>query len=133
MLNWLRIVFFSAIALGAGLLITLAAGGSNSADFERYFPVLLVINIFATLTLFAFVVAVTYRMVKRFKKGVFGSKMTASLALMMSATAILPCLLIYMVSNQFIGRSIDSWFDVRIEQALDSGVTFSSEIRGGAK
>ena len=85
MLNWLRIVFFSAIALGAGLLITLAAGGSNSADFERYFPVLLVINIFATLTLFAFVVAVTYRMVKRFKKGVFGSKMTASLALMMSA------------------------------------------------
>ncbi len=128
MLNWLRIIFFSAIALGAGMLITLAAGGSNSADFERYFPVLLVINIFATLTLFAFVVAITYRMAMRLKKGAFGSKMSAKLALAMSATALIPCLLIYLVSNQFIGRSIDSWFDVRIEQALDSGVAFSSEI-----
>ena len=128
MLNWLRIIFFSAVALGAGMLITLAAGGSNSAEFERYFPILLVINIFATLTLFAFVVAIIYRMCVRLKKGVFGSKMSARLALTMSAAAILPCLLIYMVSSQFIGRSIDSWFDVRIEQALDSGVAFSSEI-----
>ena len=128
MLNWLRIIFFSLVVLGAGMLITLASGGSNSADFERYFPVLLVINIFATVSLLAFVLAIVYRLLRRLKNGVFGSKMTAKLALTMSAAAVVPCLLIYMVSNQFIGRSIDSWFDVRIEQALDSGVTFSSEI-----
>ena len=125
---WLRVIFFLAAALGAILLIVLAAGGANYANFDRYFPVLLVVNLFATITLFAFVAAIVFRMARRWKNGAFGSRMTASLALMLTVTAIVPCLLIYLVSSQFIGRSIDSWFDVRIEQALDSGVALSSEV-----
>ena len=40
--------------------------------------------------------------------------MTGKLVLAISLIALLPCLLIYLVSSQFIGRSIDSWFDVRV-------------------
>lgn len=115
-------------AVGAALLIALAAGGANSTDFERYFPALLIVNIFATLSLFVFIVAIVFRMIKRLRNGVYGSRMTATLALVLAVTAIVPCLLIYFVSNQFIGRSIDSWFDVRIEEALDSGVALSGEV-----
>ncbi len=128
MSKWLRIPFFLIAAVGASLLIVLAAGGANSTDFERYFPILLILNIFVTLSLFIFIVAIVFRMVKRLQNGVFGSRMTATLALVLAVSAIVPCLLIYLVSSQFIGRSIDSWFDIRIEQALDSGVSLSSEV-----
>lgn len=128
MSKWLRIPFYLIAAVGAALLIVLAAGGANSSDFERYFPVLLIVNVFATLSLFIFIVAIVFQMVKRWKNRVFGSRMTATLALILAVSAIVPCLLIYLVSSQFIGRSIDSWFDVRIEEALDSGVALSGEV-----
>lgn len=125
---WLRITFFLTAAVGAILLIVLAAGGASYAQFERDFPVLLAVNLFAILTLFAFVVAIFSKIIKRWRAGAFGSRMTASLATMLSVSAIVPCVLIYLVSSQFIGRSIDSWFDVRIEKALDSGVSLSSGL-----
>ncbi|MDO4936347.1 MAG: ATP-binding protein [Sutterellaceae bacterium] len=128
MSKWLRISFYLIAVAGVALLIALAAGGANSSDFERYFPVLLIVNIFATLSLFIFIVAIVFRMVKRLKNGVYGSRMTATLALVLAVSAIVPCLLIYLVSSQFIGRSIDSWFDVRIEEALDSGVALSGGV-----
>lgn len=128
MTTWLRILFLLAAAFGAALLIVLVAGGANYANFERYFPILLVVNLFATITLFAFVVSFVVRLIKRWRNKAFGSRMTASLTLMLAITAITPCVLIYLVSSQFIGRSIDSWFDVRIEQALDSGVALSGGI-----
>lgn len=128
MLRWLRISFLIIFGLGVALFFTAVSVGSNSAIFERYFPLLLIVNLFVALTLFAFVTAIAVRMFQRWKSGVFGAKMAGRLALTMSFVAVVPCLLIYLVSHQFIGRSIDSWFDVRIEQALDSGVTLSGEV-----
>ena len=125
---WLRSTVFLAAAVGAMLVIVLAAGGASYAQFERDFPVLLAVNLFAILTLFAFVVAIFAKIIKRWRAGAFGSRMTASLATMLSVSAIVPCVLIYLVSSQFIARSIDSWFDVRIEKALDSGVSLSSGL-----
>lgn len=96
--------------------------------FERYFPILLIVTSFATIALLAFIGAVVYRLFKQRRNKVFGSRMTINLALYLSLAAVFPCLLLYFVSSQFIGRSIDSWFDVRVEQALDSGVALSSEV-----
>ena len=126
--RWLRIPFIAAIILAALLLVVLAAGGANSAAFERYFPILLVVNSFATIALLAAIGAVVYRLAKQRRNKVFGARMTINLAVVLSLAAVIPCLLIYFVSSQFIGRSIDSWFDVRVEQALDSGVALSSEV-----
>lgn len=126
--RWLRIPFIAAIILAALLLVVLAAGGANSAAFERYFPILLVVNSFATIALLAAIGAVVYRLAKQRRNKVFGARMTINLSVVLSLAAVIPCLLIYFVSSQFIGRSIDSWFDVRVEQALDSGVALSSEV-----
>ena len=126
--RWLRFIFSASLILVALLLIIAAAGGASSAVFERYFPALLVTNVFAAITLFAFVVAIILRLFKRWREHTFGSRMTGRLAITTTLIAVSPCLLIYLVSSQFIGRSIDSWFDVRVEHALGSGVTLSSEI-----
>lgn len=128
MSRWLRIPFIIAIILAASLLVVLAAGGANSAAFERYFPILLIVNSFATIALLATIGAVVFRLVKQRRNNVFGARMTINLSAVLSLAAVIPCLLIYFVSSQFIGRSIDSWFDVRVEQALDSGVALSSTV-----
>jgi nitrogen fixation/metabolism regulation signal transduction histidine kinase len=36
--------------------------------------------------------------------------------------AVLPGLLVYVVSVQFLSKSIESWFDVRVEKALEGGL-----------
>ena len=126
--RWLRLSFGLLLTVAVVLLFFAAAGGASSELFDRWFPILLVCNLFAVITLFIFITAVVIRLVKRWKERAFGSRMTGKLVLIISLIALLPCLLIYLVSSQFIGRSIDSWFDVRVEHALDSGVTLSGEI-----
>jgi len=42
--------------------------------------------------------------------------------LMFGVIAVLPGALVYGVSVQFVTRSIESWFDVRVEKALESGL-----------
>ena len=34
----------------------------------------------------------------------------------------MPGALVYVVSYQFVARSIESWFDVKVEGALDAGL-----------
>ena len=51
MTRWLRIPLAVAIIIAAVLLVILAAGGANSVIFERYFPILLIVDSFATIAL----------------------------------------------------------------------------------
>jgi PAS domain S-box-containing protein len=59
---------------------------------------------------------------KRIRRGVFGAKLTLKLLLMFSAVAMLPGLVVYGASVFFLNRSIETWFDVRVDNALASGV-----------
>jgi PAS domain S-box-containing protein len=58
----------------------------------------------------------------KIKKQVFGAKLMLRLTIFFSLIAILPGLLVYAVSVQFLGKSIESWFDIRVEQALEGGL-----------
>ena len=44
------------------------------------------------------------------------------LVLLFSLVAVLPGALVYAVSVQFLGKSIESWFDVRVDRALEGGL-----------
>jgi nitrogen fixation/metabolism regulation signal transduction histidine kinase len=122
---WLRVVFFTALGLAGLSLFVLAATSSDSKLFERWFPVLLIINQAIAAALFVVVSAMAFRLIQNVRNRVFGAKMTARLALTVAGMVLIPCALIYFVSSVFISRSIDSWFDVRVEKALDSGVTIT--------
>ena len=62
---------------------------------------------------------------KRIRRGVFGAKLTLKLLLMFGAVSLLPALLVYGTSFFFLNRSIETWFDVRVDSALASGVNLS--------
>ena len=125
---WLRAVFFTALGLAGLSLFVLAATSSDSKLFERWFPVLLLINQAIAVVLFAVVGVMVYRLVSSIRRREFGAKMTVRLLATISGMVLVPCALIYFVSSVFISRSINSWFDVRVEKALDSGVTITRGI-----
>ncbi len=126
--NWLRYGFLAALTLAGVSIFGLAATASDSRHFERWYPALVIVNRVIVVLLFAIVIAMAARLWQRFRSHEYGAHMTTRLALLMMLLAFVPCFTIYLVSNAFISRSIDSWFDVRVEKALDSGVTITRGI-----
>ena len=104
------------------LLFVLASASDNSSFFDRYYSWLLGLNAAVAGALLIFVVVALARLYVRYKSGKFGSRLMARLVLLFAGIGILPGLVIFLVSVRFVSHSIDSWFDVKIEAALQSGL-----------
>lgn len=104
------------------LLFLLASASANSSFFEQNYPWLLGLNALVAVLLLGSVIVLLARLYKRYRRGKFGSRLMARLVLLFALMGILPGALIYLVSVQFVSRSIESWFDVRVESALESGL-----------
>jgi len=115
-------------SLGGMLLVLLASASADSSLLARHIPLLIVMNALAALVLLALLVTQLRRLRRDYRRGVFGARLKSRLLLMLALMAILPGTLLYAVSMQFAVRSIDSWFDVRIEAALDGGLDLARGI-----
>lgn len=124
----LRYGLLGALALGGVLLFLLASASSNTQAFERNYPVLLAINGVIAAILFVLVLALIARLVRRWRQGRFGARLMTRFAVAFALMGVLPGVLIYVVSVQFLSRSIESWFDVRVDRALESGLTLGRAV-----
>ena len=113
----------SAIGLVLFFLLTLAT--NNRALYERNYAWLFGVNVLVALLLLAVLVWVAVRLAMRLRRGRFGSRLLVKLAAIFALVGLLPGLLIYVVSYQFVTRSIESWFDVKVEGALTAGVNLA--------
>lgn len=118
----LRLALVASVALAGVLLALLATASANTALFERHYPLLLWGNAAIALALALLTAELLRRIALRARRRVFGSRLMIRLALTFTAMAVMPGLLIYFVGVQFLGRSIESWFDVPVDRALESGV-----------
>ena len=118
-LRYLLVVGGGVISI---LLFLLASASENSALFDQHYPWLLGLNALAAVALLLLVILLLTRLYKRYRRGKFGSKLLARLVMLFALIGILPGAVIYLVSVQFVSRSIESWFDVRMEAALESGL-----------
>jgi nitrogen fixation/metabolism regulation signal transduction histidine kinase len=119
----LRYGLLIALALGGVLLFLLASASGNTQAFERNYPLLLAINGAIAATLLVLVVTLVARLVRRWRARRFGARLMARFALAFALMGVAPGMLIYVVSVQFLQRSIESWFDVRVDRALESGLS----------
>ena len=108
--------------VGAVTLYLLATASANTALFAQHYPVLLGLNGGLAVCLAALLGYQLYALRQKLKAGVFGAKLTLRLVLFFALVAVLPGVLVYGVSVQFVSRSIESWFDVRVEKALEGGL-----------
>ena len=117
-----RYLLILSVCLVAVVLSLLAASSANPASFAERYPLLLVLNGTVALLLTALVVYQLMTLRRKLKAGVFGAKLTLRLVLLFALMAVLPGALIYGMSVQFLARSIESWFEVRVDRALEGGI-----------
>ncbi len=110
------------VALGGMLVFLLASASADTALFAQHTPLLIGMNALAAFVLMGLVVTQLRRLWRDYRRGVFGARLKSRLLLMLALMAVLPGALVYAVSMQFAVKSIDSWFDVRVEAALDGGL-----------
>ncbi len=104
------------------MLFLLASASDNSGFFDRYYSWLLGLNAVVAVSLLLLVGVSLARLYARYKSGKFGSRLMARLVLLFAGIGILPGLVIFLVSVQFVSHSIDSWFNVKIEAGLEAGL-----------
>jgi nitrogen fixation/metabolism regulation signal transduction histidine kinase len=97
----------------------------NSERFGELYSWLLLINAMGLVILGALVIANIIWLISQQRKKAVGAKLTTRLVITFVVLSMVPVGVVYYFSLQFLHRGIDSWFDVRIEQALDDALDLS--------
>ena len=112
-----------AATLGAILwFLLLMSTAADTAIFTRHYPLLIGLNVVLALAMLSLVSWQLRLLWRDYRAQVFGARLKLRLMMMFGIVAVLPGALVYGVSVQFVTRSIESWFDVRVEKALESGL-----------
>jgi nitrogen fixation/metabolism regulation signal transduction histidine kinase len=125
--RWLRWLLIASASLSAIALFLLATATSNTALFAQGYDNLLVMNGVLVTVLMLVVGWQLWQLRRNLRAGIFGSRLAVRLVLLFALVSILPGVLVYAVSVQFIGRSIESWFDVRVDRALEGGLALGQK------
>jgi nitrogen fixation/metabolism regulation signal transduction histidine kinase len=104
------------------LLALLSIATSNTEFFDNYFIWLYTANVVVGICLTLVILTLVIVIAIRWRKGRFGTRLVAKLAMIFALVGVVPGLILYGVSLQFVSRSIETWFDVQVESALDAGL-----------
>ena len=123
-----RLILLLGVLLFAGMLTSLlimSKALQNPAQFDELYTGLL---LFITLGLLALVILIGLNirgLVRQARKRIAGSRLTLRMITMFVILSVTPVLILYYFSLDFLYRGIDSWFDLRVEQALDDSLELS--------
>ena len=125
-----------AVALGSVGLLTVSLLGSlilmsgaiqNSDKFGALFSILLLTN---SIGLLAFVILIginVRRLIQQLRARQHGARLTLRMLIIFVVLAVVPVLVLYGFSLDFLRRGIDSWFDVRIDDAMVASLDLGRE------
>ncbi len=120
--RWIRITRWVLAIAGAVLITLLATASANSELLTRYYTSLLIANGVIVLGLAGMVIYQISVLLRARRRNVFGAKITTRMMMFFAVVAVLPGAVVYAVSVAFLSSSIESFFDTRIEKALDAGL-----------
>jgi nitrogen fixation/metabolism regulation signal transduction histidine kinase len=116
-------IVLSVILLATSFMFTSAV--QQEGLFGRYYTALLVFNVAGVLILTILISANIWRLMRQFRAQILGSRLTLRLIVTFSLLSLIPLAVVYYFSIQFLSKSIDSWFDVRIDRALEDAKLLS--------
>jgi len=112
-------------AIGGGAFLLLAKSVQNSAQFERLQAWILLVDVCGVVALTVLLARKILRLVRDYRAHVPGSRLTARTVGIFGALVIVPLLIVYLSSLEFINRGIDSWFRVEVKQGLNDALGLS--------
>jgi nitrogen fixation/metabolism regulation signal transduction histidine kinase len=119
----MRYVLILSIILAAGLLYLLSLASANTAISGDYYIILLYINAGLAVLLLGVIGYQLRHLYRTTKSKQVGSKLNFRLLVTFALMALIPGMIVYLVSVNFLSRSIESWFNVKVESALDGGLS----------
>ncbi len=133
--RWAWVISLLTMTGISGVLAFLLSIGATGGRgfFERYYNPLFWLNALVATLLVTVIVVSGVRLLWRIRKGMFGSRLLFKLAGIFALVGVVPGVLIYGVSYQFVNRSIDSWFDVRLASALEAGLNLGRSTLDGMR
>jgi two-component system, NtrC family, nitrogen regulation sensor histidine kinase NtrY len=123
----LKLVLIVGGAVAALGLFLLATASGDTALFARHYPLLLTLNAALAALLAGLVAYQLVVLARRYRARVFGIRLTLRLLGRFAVLAVVPGLIVYAVSVQFLTRSIESWFDVKVDAALEGGINLGQQ------
>jgi nitrogen fixation/metabolism regulation signal transduction histidine kinase len=118
----MRLLIILGAALAGVLLFLLATASGNTTQFAQHYPLLLGLNAALAALLAALVAWQIRGLWRKYRERAFGSRLTVRLLVLLAVMAVVPGALVYTVSVQFLSKSIESWFDVKVDAALEGGI-----------
>ncbi len=123
-----RFILYSGITLFVCMLLSLLMMSDalkDSSRFSRLYSGLLIFTSLGLCSLVTLIILNLRHLIRQRRKQIPGTHMTVRMIGMFTALAVIPVLIVYLFSLDFLHRGIDSWFDLRVEQALDSSLKLS--------
>ncbi len=127
----MRLAMFIMTLVSVALLFLLTQASANTDFFARHYSWLVGLNILLGAAMLLVIGVQLFRLWRDHRQQIFGARLKFRLMLMLAIMALVPGALIYAVSVQFVTRSIESWFDVRVEQALEAGLNLGRDALEG--
>ena len=113
----LIILFFS--------LRMISSSTMDAEQFQQLYYLLLTVNLVILVMLVFLIARQAWRLLRQLRQHVAGSRLTLRMVIIFVSLAVFPALVVYSFSIQFINRSIDSWFDITVERALEDAMNLS--------
>ena len=118
-------LIFLCVVTGAALVYLMSEASSNTALFAQNFSLILGLGGGLALGLMALIGYQLYVLRRKLRERVFGSKLTLRLMAVFALMALIPGGMVYAISFQFLQRSIESWFNVRVDESLRGGLNLA--------
>ena len=106
-------------------LLMMSSSLRDSSHFEKFYLPLLIINSLGLLVMVILISLNLRRLIQQLRWRIPGARMTIRMVTMFSILSVIPVLVVYYFSLDFLLRGIDNWFDLRVEQALDDSLELS--------
>ncbi|MGZ5031578.1 MAG: ATP-binding protein [Usitatibacter sp.] len=118
-------LIFLCVVTGAALVYLMSEASSNTALFTQNYLLILGLGGGLALGLMALIGYQLMLLRRKLRERVFGSKLTLRLMAVFALMALIPGGMVYAISFQFLQRSIESWFDVRVDESLKGGINLA--------
>ncbi|MGE3774239.1 MAG: HAMP domain-containing protein, partial [Gammaproteobacteria bacterium] len=105
-----------------GSLVLMTAAIQNSARFGALFSVMLITNVLGLAAFVGIIIINVRDLVRRLRQRQPGARLTLRMLIIFVALSVLPIVVLYGFSLNLLTRGVDSWFDVRIGEALDDAL-----------
>ncbi len=119
----IQIALWSTVGIVA--LVLLALTSANSAQFDTWRLWVLIGSVLGVIVLAALLARKITQLLRNDRQFAPGARLTGRTVLLFGPLVVLPLVIVYLFSLEFLNRGVDSWFRVEVRQGLSDALALS--------